>query len=288
MNPTKKILIIGINSFLAKNLYKLFSEEGEEVWGVYHKNIDEDIKHIKLVSVDEITNLEPELFKYVFIISAFVPYTNSSDTTSKLVEANVLLVDKIVRHFKHNKIIYCSSVSLYENVKDEIITEDTVVKMQSPYAISKYWGEQIIMSQAPNYSIVRMSSIYGIGMNQSTFIPKIIDNALQQKNITLFGDGSRKQNYIYVKDAANILKASALTSDNTIYLGVSEKSVSNIEVAQIVNKFIPCEIKFLGEDNSASYSYDNRKTNLILPSDFKFTALEIGLQKVIEWRKKMC
>src|SRR3546814_337470 len=134
------------------------------------------------------------------------------------------------------------------------------------------------------YGIVRFSSIYGVGMTNHTFIPKIINAAITRNKITIFGDGSRCQNYIHVEDAANMLIALGSSPKNGLFLGTGEQSYSNLEIARIVQEFTNCKIEFTGVDNTSSFSYNNGRIKHILGEFYKFQGIKEGLEKIVKWR----
>jgi nucleoside-diphosphate-sugar epimerase len=284
MDNLPKVLIVGINSFLAKAIYTRL-KDNYEVIGVYHQNITNVPGDTTLLGINELFKLDGSQIKYVFIVSAFVPYVKGSDDTCKLFDANVMLPQKICDHFKSSRIILCSSVSVYEGLDNTAdINETTNVSPLSTYGISKLWGEQVVKSHA-SYAILRISSMYGEGMKETTFIPKIIANALTTQNINLLGAGERLQNYIHVNDVAQMTVSLALIEANGVFLGTANKSYSNLEVAQIVQHYTGCTISFSGSDDSPSYTYNNTNTTSRIKKA-EFVEIAEGINQIIEWKKK--
>jgi nucleoside-diphosphate-sugar epimerase len=119
-----------------------------------------------------------------------------------------------------------------------------------------------------------------------TFMPAIIRYAKENKKIRLFGDGSRQQNYIHVKDVAKIFIQASEQSVNNVYLAVGKVSYSNQAVADIVGKYISgIEIINVGEDNSSSYHYNALNTYNEL--DFiPEVNIEEGISELIKWQQK--
>src|SRR3546814_4256074 len=103
-------------------------------------------------------------------------------------------------------------------------------------------------------------------------------------NITIFGDGSRCQNYIHVEDAANMLIALGSSPKNGLFLGTGEQSYSNLEIARIVQEFTNCKIEFTGVDNTSSFSYNNGRIKHIRGEFYKFQGITEGLEQIVTWR----
>ena len=141
------------------------------------------------------------------------------------------------------------------------VSENSPLNNPNTYGMSKLVGE-FIAKFHPHSSITRFSSLYGIGMNETTFLPKIIHSALHKKKITLWGDGSRKQDYLHVADAAELCILTGLTGKKgKVYLGANGQSYSNLEVAHIVQKCVPgCRIEYSGENYAHSSHYNNKWT----------------------------
>lgn len=279
---SQRHLIIGSNSFLGVALSKKIIDHGEEVLGVYHKNINKLNREINHISINKLHELKDE-FNVVYIVSAFVPNQYSTVVKQTLDTVNVKLVETICKQFTNAIIVFCSSVSVYGD-SEESITEVSELNPLTPYAKSKLLGEKIVKKH-DKYRIVRISSMYGETMKPTTFLPLIIQSALSNKKITLFGNGNRLQNYIHVDDVAEYLFASGTTLKNNVFLATSKVSVTNKEVAQYVKRALTqIEVVFTGNDDSKSYIYNNMFTNKLLHLEAK-KVLKIEIENLIIWMK---
>jgi UDP-glucose 4-epimerase len=257
------ILIIGANGFVGKHLVSHHLLQEDKVTSVYHKRTDFLHKQSKQVNIENIHSIKGEA-DIVYILSSYIPYTDMNQSSVDMIETNIDLVKRVCDQFHNSKIIFASSVSVYGNHNNNIITETSCYNNPNLYGQSKLAGEFIVKNYS-NYSILRFSSIYGAGMNKSTFLPKIINGALVEHKIDIWGTGSRKQNYIHVDDAVSYLVSAAMYKGNETFLGVYEKSYSNLEIAQLIQKQLPgTEITFMGSDNSPSWIYNNVRTNTLL------------------------
>jgi len=188
-----EILIVGINSFLGNAIYELTRDQ-YSITGVYNINKEKIPGDIDVIAVNFIPDLKGRAFKHIYLISAFIPTTNDTPTDDEmLTEVNILLPKTLSTLFPASRIIFCSSVAVYENLTNtNNISISNKPAPKSKYALSKLWGESIIEAHA-SYAIMRISSMYGIGMKRSTFIPRIIEDAIVKGEITLSGDGKRIQ-----------------------------------------------------------------------------------------------
>jgi len=280
----KKYLVAGANSFLAREIIERLMRQND-VTCIYHDNTQNLFHDLKSVHVSEVGKLEDE-FDVVFIISAFIPPRGKPVDEKLLTEVNIHLPEKICRQFKSAKVVFASSVSVYGETPG-VLNEVSSSVHPSLYGSSKKAGEQVVGAHH-KYSILRISSMYGIGMNRSTFIPMIIEAALKEKRITLNGVGSRMQNYIHVSDVAEFFIRAAERTENGIYLSAGEKSISNNEIAGEIKKLLDHEvsISYTGEDDSPSFHYSADLTYQSLHYRPKITIHE-GISSIIQWQKKM-
>jgi nucleoside-diphosphate-sugar epimerase len=252
-----KSLIIGANGFLANELAQILSET-ENLHGVFRSQINanrENCFQAQYLSSDLETI--PNDFDTVYLLASFIPYSGMNKPDVRFIETNIDLVSRTVKHFTNCRLIFASSVAVYGNNLNAPLTESSNFCMPSLYGLSKIAGEAIVQNHK-NFAVVRFSSIYGKNMNRNTFLPKITDAATFEKKVILYGDGSRRQDYLYVEDAANFCIAAAQSNENAIFLGANGKSVSNLEAALMLKKYLPdTEIQFHGVDNSPSFVYEN-------------------------------
>lgn len=250
-----KELIIGINGFLGRNIATLLAQKNRTFDGIFHKNTEQIPKGFaKIYAIDDILALKND-YNTVYLCSSFIPYSNFDTPNKQFITANIGLVSVVTNHFWNSKIIFASSVSVYGS--NTFTNEKGVFDNPNLYGLSKIAGESIIKN-LPNYAIIRFSSLYGEGMADKTFLPKIIQQATQNQKIVIYGDGSRQQDYFHIEDAANLCIKAAISRENNVFLGVQGNSISNLQVAKYIQEQLPnVEIEYKGEDNSPSFQYNN-------------------------------
>ncbi|NQW41847.1 MAG: NAD(P)-dependent oxidoreductase [Bacteroidetes bacterium] len=275
-----KIGIIGVNSLLGYELANKLIKKGYEPILYYH--LDKSLC-AHLPNLNKVSRIFKEKdFDFIFLISAKRIYEDFNSGTQELWDGNIQLPYKIINKFTNSTIIFSSSIFIYEDSKFAIV-ENSNIKPKTLYNETKIAGE-IMVKFAKKYQIIRFSSIYGFHQNIKTFLPIIIQNAMLNKEIYLFGKGERKQNYIHVSDAAEYMIRSMKLNHSNILLGVDIKSYSNKEVAKIIQKYTPCSIKYKGIDNSLSVEYNNIVTQNLLNWAPK-TTFETGISEIITTHK---
>jgi len=277
-----KSLVIGANSFIGNNLTARLNESSDVV-GVFHHHTDRLTPGIEHIAIKDLNGLEPD-FDQVYIVSAYIkPGKLDKKARLETFQANVELVAEICNKFAKSRIILCSSVSVYE-AQTGIINEKSSKGCLNEYGVSKLWSEMIVGEQ-DNYAIVRFSSVFGPGMNSNTIIPIYITQAREKKEIVVYGEGKRLQDYLHVKDAVGFLQAAGQSSINGEFLACSSRSYSNLELAEMIAAETGCKISFKGEDHSSSFLYNNSDTVKKLNYSSRF-ALTEEIKEIIKWIEK--
>ncbi len=253
----KRVLIIGANSILSIAIVKRLLEIGkDEIIQVIHRNSDKLLYKGNIVFMEDLFSLKNN-FDVVYFISSFITKEETFDSNNKIIDTNILLLNKISYHFSKAKLIHSSSVSIYE-VTQKVINEQSEVNPVNMYAISKLAGERIVLNHKGGGVNIRLSSLFGEKMNTVTFLPLIIKKAIEDKQIVLLGTGERLQNYVSADEASEYFVRAIDYQEKDVLLAVNYKSFSNKEVAHIIkNEIEGCEVLFEGNDNSPNFIYDN-------------------------------
>lgn len=195
---------------------------------------------------------------------------------------------------KANKFIQISTDEVYGSLQpsDAPFTESTPLAPNNPYSASKSSADLLVRSYYKTHQlplmITRCSNNFGPRQHPEKLIPKVITQALNKKEIPLYGDGQNIRDWIYVEDhcrAVHMVLEKGKAGE--VYnIGGSEER-SNKEVIQLI-------LKQLGKDESLikhvkdrkghdrRYAMDSSKIRRELGWQPKFSFLE-GIQKTIEW-----
>ena len=279
----KNIAIIGANSFLSQSLLKKLSNKCNIIQ-VYNNNDNRIDKSGSYLTIDafleEIIDID-----IIYYIASYINFSEKNIDIEKSFFSNVLLLNKISDLYPKTKIIHTSSVSVYATT-DQPISELSELNPESSYGLSKLWAELIVNNHSGGGVNVRISSLFGENMNSNTFLPLIMKESILENKISLYGDGSRLQNYIYVDDVAHILYCALDYNEDMPLLAVNNKSYSNLEIANIIKSIFPqVEINHKDKDNSCGVKYDNNETMKYLNLTFANNFNE-QIANTFSWVKK--
>ena len=156
---------------------------------------------------NELSKYFSEINPKVVIHLAAVSHANRSnkdphstfDHSLRTLENSLDNAKNRIEHF-----IFLSSSMVYGNFKSSEVDEKTICEPLGIYGALKFAAEKIIISynQVFNlpYTIIRPSALYGERCISRRVGQIFIENALQNKEIEIHGDGSEKLDFTYIKD----------------------------------------------------------------------------------------
>ena len=222
-----KCLVLGANGFIGSHLVDSLADQGHEVkcFDRYKSgNIifaKKDHHKIEIVAGDFLNraNLEEAVdgMDYIFhFISTTTPITSDNDPSIDI-DTNIRMsveLFKICAEKKVKRVIFASTGgAIYGNSpSNDPIKESTYPRPVSPYAIGKLTIEIYLRyfkaKHGLNYQIMRISNPFGPRQNilgGQGVIPIFLENIINNKPITVFGDGTMVRDYIYVEDVAHLI-----------------------------------------------------------------------------------
>ncbi|MCC6221283.1 MAG: NAD(P)-dependent oxidoreductase [Deltaproteobacteria bacterium] len=217
------------------------------------------------------------------------PY-NTFDHSLRTLENSLDLARSRTNHF-----IFFSSSMVYGNFISGEVTEDTVCSPLGIYGALKYAGEKIVIAYnqvfSLNYTIVRPSALYGERCVSRRVGQIFVENALNNIDITVNGDGSDRLDFTYIDDLTQGLRL-VIENDNshnqTFNLTYGE-SRSMSELALVVQEYFPqLNIHYKERDrlmpDRGTLSVEKAKRLLGYSPQFP---IEAGFKKYIQWYKSL-
>lgn len=146
-------------------------------------------------------------FDYVFHYAAVVGVKRTQENPIMVLNdidgiKNVLNLSK---NTSVKRIFFSSSSEVYgEPVELPQHEETTPLNSRVPYAVVKNVGEAFFRSfkksYGLDYTIFRFFNTYGPNQSKDFVVSKFLSLALQNKDITIYGDGSQTRTFCYVED----------------------------------------------------------------------------------------
>ena len=289
----KKTKIIGvdnINNYYSVNLKKKRLLELKK---------NKKITFIK-IDINNYISLE-KIFKkykfnriYHFAAQAGVRY--SIDNPKKYNDSNIngfFNLLELSKKYSVKEIIYSSSSSVYGENKKFPLNETQIINPISFYALSKKVNEEMAEIYSNYYNIkligLRFFTVYGEWGRPDMSIFKIIDSSFKKKIFYLNNFGNHDRDFTYIKDVIEII--CRLKFDNKkkheIFNICSSKPINLkrlLKKISLIIKLPKITLRKMQKADVLKTHGDNKK--IIKRTGFKkFTSIDFGLLKTIEWYK---
>jgi UDP-glucose 4-epimerase len=190
------------------------------------------------------------------------------------------------------RFFFSSSSEVYGEPFEHPQNENTTpLNSKLPYAVVKNVAEAYIRSYQKefglDYTIFRFFNTYGPKQSEDFVVKKFIKLALNNENITLYGDGSQTRTFCFIED--NILATATCLFENkfvndTLNIG-SDIEMTIKELAELVIKVTDSQSKIeylpaLEEGDMTRRRPDISKMKTLILN--QFTALEAGILNIVK------
>ena len=234
----KKILLVGGSGFIGHNLALKLKKEGAvptivdslavnnilstDNNEIHNKNLYNSIlqsrldllkvNNIKLIiqdarDYDAVSRIYDNINPDIIIHLAAVSHANKSNKDPHSTFDHSLRTLENTLDFSRNKkvhVIYMSSSMVYGDFDADIVSENKNCKPIGIYGTLKYSGELLVKSYNQvfdlPYTIIRPSALYGERCVSRRVGQIFIENAIQNNDIFVNGDGEDKLDFTYIED----------------------------------------------------------------------------------------
>ena len=219
-----KHVVTGGAGFIGTHVVRLLQEEGHEVVVIDKRTAPSWLPPLDIGD----PSVAPRLLKIiegadvVYHLAAQTSVPGSLGEPVSFNSANVsgtLNILEASRQAGVRRLVFSSSSSVYGNIETFPTHETTSLNPLSPYALQKQAGELYCRLYSDIYGLetvcLRYFNVYGEGMPTSGTYCNVIGafSALKKEGtpLKIFGDGSQKRDFTYVKDIAlaNLLASSS-------------------------------------------------------------------------------
>lgn len=239
---------------------------------------------------------EKENFDYVLNFAAESHVDRSITDPDVFIRTNIqgtqVLLDA-AKNFGVQKYLQVSTDEVYGTLGDTgLFTEETPLAPNSPYSASKASADLLVRAYHETYglpiNITRCSNNYGPYHFPEKLIPLMIINALNDKDLPVYGDGLNVRDWLHVEDHCQAIDLVLHKGRNgEVYNVGGNNERTNIEIVKtILHELGKPEslIKFvkdrLGHDRR--YAIDATKLRDELNWEPKYV-FETGIKQTIDW-----
>jgi|TARA_Y100000294_G_scaffold57986_1_gene54811 UDP-glucose 4-epimerase len=228
-------LVTGGSGFIGSHLAEQLLELGHEVVIVDNfscgriENIQSysDHQELTVINADIVDRTQiASAFKgvdWVFHLAGIADIVPSIEQPDSYFQTNVIGTLNVLQCAKESgvkRLIYAASSSSY-GIPDQYPTpEESPIRPQYPYALTKYMGEELVLHWAQVYKLpaisLRLFNVYGPRSRTTGAYGAVFGVFLAQKlngkPFTVVGDGTQTRDFTYVTDVAQAFIAGAESS----------------------------------------------------------------------------
>lgn len=232
----------------------------------------------------------------------------SIESQKEFIEANVLGVQNLLsvskevwgeKDLENTSFTQISTDEVYGSILEDsgiVFDEKCLLNPMNPYAASKASAEFLIKSYINTFNypanIIRSTNNYGVNQNIEKFIPKIITSYINNRPITIYGDGMNKRCWLYVEDNCRGIYLVVNNKKNQIYNIKGNYVTTNIDLTQFIINTLKndykieseSEVIFIEDRKGHDYFYNisDEKIKEELGFNLK-TTFKMGIKRVIEY-----
>ena len=305
-----KSLITGGAGFIGSHVARQCLKLGHEVVvlddlsGGFEDHIPDGVNFIQGSVTDEklITDLFNEHhFDYVYHLAAYAAeglshFIRRYNYNTNLI-GSINLINESVKH-KVKCFVFTSSIAVYG--KGQLpMTEEMTPTPEDPYGVSKYAVELDLRAAHEmfglNYIVFRPHNVYGenqnIGDKYRNVIGIFMNQIMQGKQLTIFGDGEQTRAFSYIDDVAIPIAKSVNIKEayNQVFNIGADKPYTVNELAKVVSAQFGVEpnIKYLSARNEVMHAYsDHTRAHNVFGAPTGIDLKE-GIARMAEWAKRV-
>ncbi len=276
----------------------------DDLSGGFVDNIPEDADFVtgNICDVELVNDLfERSNFDYVYHLAAYAAeglshFIKRYNYNHNLV-GSINLINASINH-NIKCFVFTSSIAVYGSSPELPMTEATTAHPEDPYGISKLAVEfDLQCSQEMfglNHIIFRPHNVYGerqnIGDKYRNVVAIFMNQILQGKPMSVFGDGSQTRAFSYIGDIAPIM-AEAIdipAAYNQIFNIGADRPYSINELAQTVARAmgVEADIAYVPARNEVQHAFSSHDKTLRVFGERKLFDLDDGVARMAEWVRK--
>lgn len=185
-------------------------------------------------------------------------------------------------------------------LSDPPFTETTPYDPRSPYSASKAASDHLVRAWFHTYGlptfVTNTTNNYGIWHFPEKLVPLIIINALEGKDLPVYGKGDNIRDWLFVEDHAEALvKAVEIGEPGETYAIGARQPRTNLDVVKaicsILDELRPDSkgkyerlIKFVGDRPGHDFRYEIDPSHAEKSLDWKAkNNFETGIRKTVQW-----
>jgi len=304
------VLVTGAAGFIGCHVARELLSMGfnvvalDDLSGGFVENVPQDCTFVQgsILDCALIEKLFKEhLFQHVFHLAAYAAeglshfikrfnYTNNLIGSANLINSSV--------NYDVKCFVFTSSIAVYGATQVPMV-EDTTPLPEDPYGIAKYAVELDLKESHEifglDYVIFRPHNVYGecqnIGDTYRNVVGIFMNQIMQGKPMTIFGDGEQTRAFSYIGDVAPIIARSVETKEacNQVFNVGADQPCTVNRLSAIVARAMGVEpqVVHLPARNEVAHAYASHDKVRSVFGQRQCRPLEDGVARMAKWAKRV-
>lgn len=301
-----KYLITGGAGFIGSHIANTLLQNGKQVriFDNFSSGKRENLQGLDVEIIegdlrnDDDVNKATKNIDIIFHEAAFVSVPESMEKPQECLDVNVTGTSKLFESARRSgvkRIVVASSAAVYGDSEAYPLSEDTPLRQLSPYAVSKRIDEMYAELFTNQFGLevvaLRYFNVYGPRQRPDSMyaaaVPIFIRRILDNKPITVYGDGGQTRDLVNVKDVvqANLLASEHPKAPGQIFNVCTGVETKLLDLLDILYKIFPNAPKHIHAEPRAGDIYRSIGTPKKIMDTLGFkpqVSLADGLAEAVE------
>jgi len=259
------ILLTGVTGLLGRHIAKRLSLIKENtIYGIA-RSVHDEIPNVNYIC-GEIQDPQtyahlPDNIEVCIHTAAAIPAKEDLLEQEECIATNIQgtfeLVKFLLNRSSNVYIVHISTIYTYKPSDDEVKTEESIVMPGTFYGLSKLYSEAIVLKSNLQSSVLRLASFYdseGAARSHQRLLYDWIDLAKNGQDLTIWGTGQERRNYLHVNDAVDAILQSIGKRALGVYNIASNETLTTSEIAETILRTVNSESRIVIDSTKSIYA----------------------------------
>lgn len=234
-----RVLVTGASGLIGEAIAAYLAGQGHHVVGLYRRLPESGTTGIAAVQddiampglVERLCAVLPPCDAIVHAAASRSP-RNDDPALSLANGLGTQQIAALAAQWTVKSLVYLSGITVIGRPSYTPVDEAHPAAPLNAYLASKLYGEQLVALAGVPAAILRVTAPIGPRMPRDRIVPLFLSRARANEPIVLNGNGTRRQNYVDVRDVAQAAGASIVRAASGLYNIGGTEAISNRDLAE--------------------------------------------------------